>query len=61
MYQPRQFAVDDTAALHETMRAYPLGSLITFQDGELVARPPTPQEIHYQAINHQLFNFLFNY
>lgn len=56
MYQPRQFVVDDIAALHETMRAYPLGSLITLQDGELVADEipflldPTPSAEHPNGV-----------
>lgn len=37
MYQPRQFEVSDTATLHAALRAHPLGSLVTRQDGELAA------------------------
>lgn len=56
MYQPRQFVVDDIAALHEAMRAYPLGSLITLQDGALVADEipflldPTPSAEHPNGV-----------
>lgn len=56
MYQPRQFVVNDTADLHAAMRAYPLGSLITFQDGELVADEipflldPTPNAEHPNGV-----------
>ena len=37
MYQPKQFVVNESATLHEAMRAHPLATLVTFQDGELVA------------------------
>lgn len=37
MYQPKQFVVCEPATLHEAMRASPLATLVTFQDGELVA------------------------
>ena len=56
MYQPRQFVVNDTADLHAAMPAYPLGSLITFQDGELVADEipflldPTPSAEHPNGV-----------
>ena len=37
MYQPKQFDVSDAATLHAALRAHPLGTLVTIQDGELVA------------------------
>ena len=37
MYQPKQFEVTEQATLHSAMRAHPLGTLVTLQDGELVA------------------------
>jgi transcriptional regulator len=37
MYQPRQFEVTEQATLHAALRAHPLGTLVTLQNGELVA------------------------
>jgi transcriptional regulator len=37
MYQPKQFEVSELATLHSALRAHPLGTLVTLQDGELVA------------------------
>jgi transcriptional regulator len=37
MYQPKQFEVAEQATLHTALRAHPLGTLVTLQDGELVA------------------------
>jgi transcriptional regulator len=37
MYQPKQFEVSEQATLHSALRAHPLGTLVTLQDGELVA------------------------
>ncbi len=37
MYLPAHFAQTDTAQLHQLMRQYPLATLITEADGELVA------------------------
>lgn len=52
MYQPKQFAVNEPATLHAAMRVHPLGTLVTLQDGELVADEvpffldPTPSADH---------------
>ena len=52
MYQPKQFAVSEPATLHAAMRVHPLGTLVTLQDGELVADEvpffldPTPSADH---------------
>jgi transcriptional regulator len=52
MYQPRQFEVTEQATLHAAMRAHPLGTLVTLQNGELVADEvpfyldPTPTADH---------------
>lgn len=52
MYQPKQFAVSESATLHAAMRVHPLGTLVTLQDGELVADEvpffldPTPSADH---------------
>lgn len=37
MYQPQHFNVSEPATLHAALRAHPLGTLVTLQDGELVA------------------------
>lgn len=37
MYQPKQFEITEQPTLHAALRAHPLGTLITLQDGELVA------------------------
>jgi transcriptional regulator len=37
MYLPNHFAQTDATALHALMRGYPLGTLVTQADGELVA------------------------
>lgn len=52
MYQPKQFSVSEPATLHAAMRVHPLGTLVTLQDGELVADEvpffldPTPSADH---------------
>lgn len=52
MYQPKQFAVSEPDTLHAAMRVHPLGTLVTLQDGELVADEvpffldPTPSADH---------------
>ena len=37
MYRPQHFNVNEPATLHAALRAHPLGTLVTLQDGELVA------------------------
>lgn len=37
MYQPKPFEVRDVGTLHAALRAHPLGTLVTLQEGELVA------------------------
>lgn len=56
MYQPKQFEVSDAGTLQAAMRAHPLGTLITLQDGELVADEipfffdPTPSAAHPHGV-----------
>lgn len=56
MYQPKQFEVDDADTLQAAMRAHPLGTLVTLQDGELVADEipfvydPTPSADHPKGV-----------
>lgn len=55
MYQPKQFEVSDADTLQAAMRAHPLGTLVTLQNGELVADEipfvfdPTPSADHPQG------------
>ncbi len=39
MYQPDHFKLDDLAALHDAIRAHPLGQLVTSGPGGLIANP----------------------